>query len=156
MLKRELVTVMEMDAEREHVWEVLTDLDAYPEWNPMIRRAEGELVPGRVLRVRFEPEGVRGRNYRPRLAVVDPPGELRWTALLNLPWVFEFEHYWVLEPKEGGRTLLKHGVSVSGILAPLVWNIVEKTSRAPFEAMNRAHKERAEGLARAGGGREPR
>ncbi|MBC7248013.1 MAG: SRPBCC domain-containing protein [Actinobacteria bacterium] len=152
MLKRELVTSLEVEAGRDRVWEVLSDLAAYPAWNPMIRRASGELAPGKVLRVRFEPEGMRGRDYRPRLTVVEPPGELRWTAFLNLPGVFEFEHWWLLEPLAEGRTLLKHGVSVSGILAPLVWKVVVKTSRAPFEAMNRAHKERAERLAVKGGG----
>ncbi len=152
MLRRELVTSLEVEADRERAWEVLTDLEAYPEWNPMIRRASGELRPGSVLRVRFEPEGMRGRDYRPRLSVVDPPGELRWTAFLNLPGVFAFEHYWLLERAGEGRTLLKHGVSVSGILAPLAWKIVERSSRGPFEAMNRAHKERAEGPAGKGGG----
>lgn len=144
MPKRELVTCLEVEAGRDRVWEVLADLQAYPEWNPMIRKARGELEPGSVLRVRFEPVGMRGRDYRPRLTVVNPPGELRWTAFLNLPGIFEFEHYWILEPVGEERTLLKHGVSVSGILASLLWKIVEKTSRVPFEAMNRAHKERAE------------
>lgn len=150
MPKRELVISVEIEASRELVWKVLTDLEAFSEWNPMIRRAEGRLRPGEFLRVRFQPHGSRGHDFKPRLTVVDPPRELRWTAFLDLPRIFHFEHYWILEEAGEGKTLLKHGVFVKGVLAPLVWKRVEESSRKPFEAMNLAHKQRAEELARQG------
>ncbi len=152
MFERSFVTSVQVEADTEVVWEVLSDLRSYEEWNPMIRRASGELAPGSVLRVHFEPQGTRGHDFRPRITVVDPPRELRWTAFLRLPGVFDFEHYWELEPAAGGGTKLRHGLVLRGLLAPLLWNYMERTSRAPFEAMNLAHKERAEKLARERGG----
>jgi hypothetical protein len=40
---RELRREIELDAPPERVWAVVTDFDAYPEWNPFIRQISGEL-----------------------------------------------------------------------------------------------------------------
>ena len=37
-------TEIEISASAERVWQVLTDLAAYHEWNPMIRLASGNMV----------------------------------------------------------------------------------------------------------------
>jgi len=42
----ELRTDIEIDAPVERVWEVLTDFDRFPDWNPFIRK----VVPNRELR----------------------------------------------------------------------------------------------------------
>jgi uncharacterized protein YndB with AHSA1/START domain len=52
---RELTAEIEIAASPDRVWEVLTDLDAYPAWNPFIRRASGELREGARLEVVIQP-----------------------------------------------------------------------------------------------------
>ncbi|WP_287153155.1 SRPBCC domain-containing protein [Candidatus Solincola tengchongensis] len=147
MPEKEMVTSVVIKASPRRVWEVLTDLSSYSEWNPMIRRAEGEIRKGARLKVHFRPEGRRkGRIFHPLLRVVDAERELRWGGRSLFPWVFDFEHYWVLEPRSEGATLLRHGAVVRGLLAPLVMPVMERMSRRPFQAMNRAHKERAESV----------
>ena len=37
---------IEIQSTPERVWEVLTDFDKYPEWNPLLCRAEGKLIVG--------------------------------------------------------------------------------------------------------------
>jgi hypothetical protein len=144
MFKRELVTEIAIDATAEDIWKALTDFDSYPQWNPMIKRAHGELKEGERLRVRFEPDGSRGHTFRPRLMVVDPGRELRWLGWPRFPGFFDTEHYWTLGAMPDGKTHLLHGTVIHGLFAPLVGNMLERSSRGPFEAMNRAHKERAE------------
>ena len=40
---RELRTEIEIAATPDRVWEVLSDLTAYPDWNPFIKEASGKL-----------------------------------------------------------------------------------------------------------------
>ncbi|MEW6555266.1 MAG: SRPBCC domain-containing protein [Actinomycetota bacterium] len=144
MFRKELVTWIDIDAAAEDVWKVLTDFGSYPQWNPMIRQASGKLEAGERLQVRFEPEGSRGYTFRPRLTVVDPGRELRWLGWPRFPGLIDTEHYWIMEEAPDGRTYLMHGSSVSGLFAPMVGPAMERSTRGPFEAMNQAHKERAE------------
>ena len=145
MLRKEIITAIEIDAPAQRVWEVLADFASYPEWNPMIRRASGELQTGARLTVRFEPDGSRGHTFRPKLIVVDPCRELRWLGWPRFPGIFDTEHYWVIEETAERRTRLLHGAVVYGMSTPLAVRLMERASRGPFEDMNRAHKRRAEG-----------
>ncbi|MFW6079186.1 MAG: SRPBCC family protein [Gemmatimonadota bacterium] len=99
----ELETSIEIDASPERVWAVLTDFRSYPEWNPFVRRIEGELRTGSRLRVRLEPPGMRGMTLRPRLVAVEPPRVLRWLGHLGLPRLFDGEHGFRIEPLASGR-----------------------------------------------------
>jgi len=138
-------TQIEIDAQASRVWDVLIDLSSYPDWNPMIRHAEGELRPGERLKLHFEPVGQKRRNFRPRLLVVEPNQELRWQGQPGVRWLFESEHVFVIEPTEDGKTRLDHDMIFHGLLIPLVRNILEAATRRPFEDMNRALKDRSEG-----------
>jgi hypothetical protein len=143
--RKQILTEIDIEASAARVWEVLTDLEAYPEWNPMIRSASGEMVPGSRLQLHFEPEGQKGRDFRPRLLVVEPERELRWLGNPGFSGFFESEHYFLLEDSPGGKTRLVHGMDAWGLLVPLMGGWAERSSRAPFEDMNRALKGCAEG-----------
>lgn len=144
MLRKEILTEIEIDAGAERAWEMLTDLASYHEWNPMIRRASGDLAVGSRLALHFEPKGQRGRDFRPKLLVVQPNRELRWLGNPGFPGVFESEHYFILEPAGDGKTRLVHGMDCHGLAVPLMGKMTEKSTRGPFGDMNRALKERAE------------
>lgn len=148
MFEREVLTRIDIDSSPESVWAVLSDLDSYPQWNPMIRTAAGDLEEGNRLRLRFEPRGGRGRTFRPRLMVVEPGRELRWKGNPGVPVMLESEHYFRLERKPDGNTVLVHNMVFYGILAPLLFGKLEASVLGPFEEMNRALKARAESLGR--------
>jgi hypothetical protein len=134
-----------IDAPAERIWEILTDFGSYEKWNPMIRRASGQARVGARLKVHFEPEGRKGSNFRPKLTIVDPNRELRWLGWPRFPFVFDMDHYWLLEGLGNGRIRLEHGAVAYGLAVPFIGNVMVKSFREPFEAMNRAMKERAEG-----------
>jgi hypothetical protein len=145
LFRKELCTAIDIRAGTERVWEVLTDFGAYPEWNPMIRRASGRLEVGARLKVHFEPAGSKGHDFRPKLTVVEPGRELRWLGWPRFPGLLDIDHYWRLEEGPGdGSVHLVHGATVFGLLTPLAGKSLERKSRGPFEEMNRAMKERAE------------
>jgi hypothetical protein len=62
---------------------------------------------------------------------------------LVLPGIFDGEHYFLLEPIGEGRTKLKHGEKLSGLLVgPLSGKL--SAVEAGFKAMNTALKKQAE------------
>lgn len=144
MFRHEFVTKIDIEASAERVWEVLTDISSFPQWNPMIRWAKGEVRPGARLTVRFEPEGSRGYIFTPKLLVVDPNRQLRWLGYPRIPKLIDTEHYWNIERLTNEKVRLIHGAVIYGWLTPLSWKIFERSSRIPFEEMNLAHKRRAE------------
>jgi hypothetical protein len=86
---RELRTEIEIAAPPERVWQVLSDFDAYSEWNPFIRSIVGDAEVGSRLSVRLEPPGARGMTFKPTVRAVAPPRELRWLGRLFVPGLFD-------------------------------------------------------------------
>ena len=59
---KELRSEITIDAPAHRVWEVLTNLGSFPDWNPFMQRASGEVAVGKKLVVRLKPLGGMGRN----------------------------------------------------------------------------------------------
>ena len=138
-----LQATVDINAPVHRVWSVLSDVAAYPEWNPFIRRVEGTLQPGSRLTVRIEPPGGSGMTFKPTVQVVEPDRLLRWLGRLLLPGVFDGEHSLELQPLDGSRTRFIQSERFSGILVPLLGSALTRTQRG-FEEMNQALKARAE------------
>jgi uncharacterized protein YndB with AHSA1/START domain len=133
----------------ERVWRVLTDFDAFPEWNPLVLRAEGEAGPGAALRLLIaQPDG--SGIHRWLWAAIDEwrPGErLAWTGG---PWPFFRGHHWFgLAPKDGG-TLLTHGEDMSGLYPWLRRREIAERFRPGYEQMNAAVVRRLQALVGTG------
>jgi hypothetical protein len=138
-----LQSEIEIDAPPAAVWAVLSDLDAYGEWNPFIRRIGGDLREGATLDVRIEPPGGRGMTFAPTVLAARPERELRWIGRLLVPGIFDGEHSFELEPIDGGRTRFVQSERFSGILVRVLGSMLGKTELG-FEQMNAALKERVE------------
>jgi Polyketide cyclase / dehydrase and lipid transport len=74
---KEIHTEIEINAPGESVWRALTDFAAYPEWNPFIRRVEGERF---VRALSLENAGWR---YSARLQRDQPGAEACGIGSLN-------------------------------------------------------------------------
>jgi hypothetical protein len=140
---RELRTQIEVEATPERVWEILTDFDAYPEWNPFIQRIEGDAAPGSKLEVRIEPPGGRAMTFKPTVLEVAPGQELRWLGRVLAPGLFDGEHSLRIEPIDDSRVRFVQAERFTGVLVPVLGKSLEKTQRG-FTAMNEALKRRAE------------
>jgi hypothetical protein len=141
---KEVHTEIEIDAPAERVWRVLTDFAAYPEWNPFVRRVEGEVKVGARLRVSIEPPGGRGMSFCPAVLVADADRELRWLGHLWAPGLFDGEHSFVIESLGGGRVRFIQRERFGGLLVPVFSKMLDGATRRGFEEMNRALKLRCE------------
>jgi len=137
-----IATAVDIDASSAEVWRVLVDFAAYPDWNPFIRRIEGEPRVGTRLQVTMQPGDRRPMTFKPTVLVAEPERELRWLGRVFLPGVFDGEHAFVIEQKQGGCRL-RHEESFRGVLVPLFGAMLGDTERA-FVAMNEALKRRVE------------
>ena len=141
---KEIHTEIEINAPTEEVWRVLTDFAAYPEWNPFVRRGEGEVKVGARLHVSIQPSGGKGMSFRPTVLVADPDRELRWLGRLWVPGLFDGEHAFVIEPLGEGRVRFVQRERFGGLLVPLLSKMLDGETRRGFEEMNRTLKLRAE------------
>ena len=142
-MSKRLSAHVDIQATPERVWEVLTDLAAYPEWNPFIVRAEGVVELGCRLTLTMQPVGGRAMTLRPRLVAVDVPRELRWRGKLGMPGLMDAEHSFTLAPR-GSGTRLVHQETFRGVLVPFVAASLDRNTLPAFVAMNVALKSRVE------------
>ena len=99
---------------------------------------------GKRLKLRFAPEGGKGRTFRPKVMVAAPGRELRWLGNPGFPGFMESEHYFALEETAGGNTSVAHNMVFYGLLVPLIGSRLESSVLKPFEDMNAALRQRAE------------
>ena len=141
---KELQTEIEINAPAERVWRVLTDFAAYPEWNPFIRRVDGEVCIGARPHVQIRPSGGKEMSFRPTVLVADPNRELRWLGHFWLTGLFNGDHSFSIEPLGDGRVRFVQRERFGGLLVPLLWKMLDRDTRRSYEDMNRALKLRAE------------
>jgi hypothetical protein len=128
----------------QQVWKVLIDFMKYPDWNPFIRHAAGDIAIGARLDVRIHPPGGQPMKFRPMIRAVSPNRDLRWLGHLGLPGLFDGEHVFQLESLGTDRTHVRHSEEFRGLLVPIVPNAVFARIRRGFEGMNRALRDRLE------------
>jgi hypothetical protein len=144
--------VTEIDAPVQAVWDELSAVSTYPEWNPFITAFDGDLVVGSRVEVRIAPPGGRAMSFRPTITAVEQTRRLEWLGRLLVPGVFDGRHSFHLEDLGQGRTRLTQTEAFSGVLVGLTGKTLERT-RAGFEAMNQALRLRAEAASTTGNDR---
>src|SRR5688572_18551718 len=100
----ELHTDIEIAAPATHVWSILTEFAAYPQWNPFLARVDGVPEPGQRLEVTFCPSGSKPMTMRPTVLHAEPGVRLTWLGrLAGVPKLFDGEHTFAIEPLGANR-----------------------------------------------------
>ena len=132
---------IQIDAPAMTVWAILTDLNSYPDWNPLFREASGQIAVGSRISLRtVHPANGRLMTVKPKITVADPGAELRWTS--SLPGIISGEHSFTLT-QAGGGTRLVQAETFRGLLVPLSGRTLAR-SDVSFQGLNEAIKKRAE------------
>jgi uncharacterized protein YndB with AHSA1/START domain len=133
---------IDIAAPAEVVWEVLTDFDRWPQWNPEVKSMswDGPLAPGSVFRWKAGPGTIVST-----LEEVDRPRYVRWRGrTMSIAAI----HEWRFEDRDGG-THVETNESFSGVLARLLRGSLQKQlDRALEEGLQHLTREAAP---RAGG-----
>ncbi len=139
----QLLTEVEIDAPRDLVWSILSDIASYHEWNPFITAFSGPLKVGEHICVTISPPDSSDFRFTPQLLVFDEGREIRWRGKMIAAFVFSGEHYLTLHDVGNGRTKLVHGEEFEGFLLKFMKRQMGATARG-FALMNQALKRRAE------------
>ena len=142
--KKELRTEILIDASASTVWRILTDFDQYPSWNPFIKKIMGALKTGASLEVLIEAPGGKPMTFKPKVVQVSSNKTFRWIGRLLMPGLFDGMHVFEIEELKSNQVRFTHREEFKGLLLPLLWKSLDKSTRQGFEAMNRAIKEQAE------------
>jgi hypothetical protein len=144
VLEREIHTEVEIAAPPEAVWAVLSAIDAWSDWNPVIGgvKLEGPLREGTRGRLTLVLPPPAGRRTIPvRLVTVRPQRELAWKG--GVPGVMEGRHGFRLEPTATG-TRLVHTEVFSGVLAPALVRLLRGQLGKGYRRVNRGLQDRCE------------
>jgi hypothetical protein len=109
---------IEIAADADKVWEVMTGVDKWPTWNPDVKEARlgGDVAEGAPFRWKVRTGTINSTFMR-----VDRPRLLAWTGK---GFGVDAIHVWRLEPRDGS-TLVETEESWEGLLARLL--------RGPFQ-----------------------
>jgi len=142
---REIRAELDIDAPSERVFDVLTDLDAYPEWNPFTPRVESTLRLGDPvhLHVRLG-KGARLSHRIEYVTAHERPHRLCWGADVGARFLVRADRCQTLTALEGDRTRYVCTDRITGWLTPLVIRFFGEAMQRGFEDGALALKKRAE------------
>jgi hypothetical protein len=141
---RTIRSAIEIRAPLDAVWRVLTDFQAYPEWNPHIRAVRGTPKVGSRIAIRSQPPGGHPVVMRPVVTRWAPPTELRWRGTFIARVLFSGEHGFKLEQLAERRVRFHQDETFSGLLVPLYARLRLHRTREGFTQVNEALRERVE------------
>lgn len=119
---------------------MLIDFAKYGEWNPFIKRVQGEAKEGAKLQIHLTTPAGRNRTYDPKVTRVQPEKELRWLG--KVPGFLSGEHIFAIEDMESGRVKFVNREIFGGMLSSFFKDTDDV--KAGFEEMNKALKARSE------------
>jgi hypothetical protein len=112
---RSVVTVVDINAPGDRVWQVLTDLDGYRAWNPFLTSASGAITPGGTITIAAK-VGNRTITFHPRISAVEPKKKLAWVGRLLSSEFFEGNHEFDVIEIDQSRTRVIQSEHFKGML----------------------------------------
>jgi hypothetical protein len=140
---KELRTEIEIQARPDQVWQVLTSLNSYPEWNPFITLAAGNPKVGEKVDITVR-SGTKEMVLHCIVVRVEPNKELCWKYHVISPVLFRGEHRFIIDQLEGDKVRFIDQEIFNGLLVPAQAKNIDTNSKLGFEAMDKALKVRAE------------
>jgi hypothetical protein len=146
-VEKEIITGIEINAPPSRVWQILTDFEKYPTWNPFIKRISGIAARNEKLEVHMPDPRGGTMVFTPDVLVAESHRELRWLGRSEGD-AFNGEHRFLIEPIENNNNNNKvhftQSEKFTGSMVASLEGWLDTAVKQNFEGMNRALKQRAE------------
>lgn len=139
---REVYSDIEIKATPDRVWDVATDFESFPDWNPFLRSAKGELKAGGRLEIEVQTGAGKHSRMQPTVLKSDRPSEFRWNVRQAFG-MFNREFATLIQPSSEERVRVIQRCMFTGMLVPFMGGAIEET-KLGFDAMNEALRAKAE------------
>lgn len=141
---KSITTQIEINAPASEVWAALMNFQDYPQWNPFLIGVEGVAEEGQILTCTIQSNPKRTMVFKPIVLRAEPKKEFRWRGKLFVNGLFDGEHFFKLEERDTDTTVLVHGEKFTGLMAGVLFSMIEADTRQGFEAMNEKLKHKVE------------
>jgi hypothetical protein len=132
---------IEIDAPTERVWEVISQIEAYGDWNPFFVKGQGRLEAGREISLTMQPVGKSPMRFSPKVLEVVQGQRITWRGRLGIPGIFDGTHHLTVSRIDATHTRFEQEEDFSGILVPFAGF---KPYRQGWDLMNAALKAKSE------------
>ena len=139
-------TTFEVNAPASRVWQVLTTLGSYGDWNPQIPRITGTLEQGATIRLRLALPRRPAMDVSAIIEQADPEVLLTWRGHVLAPRLFEGYRKFAIQPITPARVSVTHVEDIHGLIAPAFALLIGRPVQKSHEALNQALRDRAESL----------
>jgi len=134
-----------VQAPAEVIWEILSDIDGWPRWNPTYPEARGTLRIGAPLQLVEALPGLPRRELNVNVIDWVPETQILWGERQPLGLVSTVR-FIEIETVAKAACIFSNGVQVDGMLADLYLHKHRRPLRLGFAAMSEALKEMSEAL----------
>lgn len=143
-MAKEIKTAIDIQATPQIVWNILTDFENYPNWNPFITAINGKIKIGNSITVNIHPPNGSSMTFKPKIISHIENKELRWLGSVIFKGLFDGQHTFELIDNGNGTTTFIQSEIFTGIFVKF-FN-PEKTKNG-FHTMNQKLKEISENIA---------
>ena len=142
---QEIKTEIDISAPPAKVWSIITDINGWQQWSPIINASQGDASIGSKLSITMmgKEAGKDGPKYNPVITELKQASYFRWRAHMLAGFIFTNDKVFELEETATGTRLI-HTEMFKGLLAPIFCGQMEKGVPPMLHAMNNALKELAE------------
>src|SRR5690625_4663623 len=117
-------------------WDVFTDFENYPKWNPFIKLVKGEVKLDNKIKIKIRKSHKKKIRFNTKIKILTVNKELRWLGHLWFPGIFDGEHKFELIDNKNGTTTFIQSETFKGFLVPLMKKQLENNTKKGFEEMN--------------------
>ena len=134
------------------VWQVVSDLERWAEWNPLYVKAEGALKIGAQLTLTQALDGRPTVLIQPTIVDWVPDSQILWRLTQNGGFIQRMR-YLEIEKLADEACIFSNGEDWSGLLAGLIPVELRKALRRGYEALGEAVRDQSLKLWQSQGGK---
>jgi hypothetical protein len=125
------------------IWEMISDINGWPAWNPLYPKAKGEVQFGAELELEVALPGEAPRIIKPKIRDWTPNEQIIWD-LRMMGGLIRTTRYIEIETLENGNCIFSNGEFFEGPLMGLIGKKTRRAIKAGFRAFGETVRDRAE------------